>query len=207
MTDIAGSSVPAQIESVQFNNPISEASLSSIGAVGNYLLNILAPVGTVWGSMLFDSGDGSHPSNSFQSQLGSGNPSPATWVLADGRDVTGSRYQALTGNSTVPDLRGLMLRGSNYGGSAAGTRADGKQNPDGTLAPGTYSADKFASHKHTFATDYVLDTNTGSRGAGSDGDQYGTNPVQLDNQIQINNTGGNETAPKTVTLNFFIRIN
>jgi hypothetical protein len=207
MTDLAPSTVPVQQEAIQFNNPVSESSLASIGAIGNYLLNVIAPVGTIWGSMLFDSGDGTHPNNSFQSQLGSGNPNPPTWVLADGRDVTGSRYQTLTGNTHIPDLRGIMIRAANNGGSAAGTRADGKQNPDGNLAPGTYSADKLASHTHTFQTDYILNTSTGSRGAGNDGDTYGTNPVQLDNQIKINNTGGNETAPKNVTINYFIRIN
>ena len=34
----------------------------------------------------------------------------AKWVLADGRAVTGSMYETLTGNTHVPDLRGTFLR-------------------------------------------------------------------------------------------------
>lgn len=53
----------------------------------------------------------------FQGQFGTG------WILADGRSVTGSRYASLTGSASVPDLRGVVLRGKNNG------RNDGKENP------------------------------------------------------------------------------
>lgn len=53
----------------------------------------------------------------FQAQFGTG------WVLADGRSVTGSRYATLTGKTTIPDLRGVTLRGKNNG------RSDGYENP------------------------------------------------------------------------------
>jgi hypothetical protein len=49
------------------------------------------------------------------------------WILADGRDVTGSKYATVTGNTTVPDMRGQFLRGKNNG------RLDGEENPDGDL--------------------------------------------------------------------------
>lgn len=199
MTDIANSSVPIQQESVQFNNPVSESSLASIGAVANYLLQVLAPVGTVWASMLFDGGDGTHPNVNFQAQLG--NPSPATWVLCDGRSVVGSTFQSLTGLTNVPDLRGIMIRASNYGGSAAGTRADGKQNPDGTLSPGTYTTDRVGPHTHNlssfvdgaapeFGGYIVLTTNSFSSAPFSSTDSFGV-----------------ETAPRNVTINYFVRIN
>ena len=32
------------------------------------------------------------------------------WAIADGRDVTGSKYATLTGNNTIPDLRGAYMR-------------------------------------------------------------------------------------------------
>ena len=51
MTDLAPSTVPVQQESIQFNNPVSEASLAAIGAIPNYLLMILPPVGTIWASL------------------------------------------------------------------------------------------------------------------------------------------------------------
>ncbi len=38
----------------------------------------------------------------FQEQMGIG------WVLADGRNVTGSKYQKISGNNTVPDASTTM---------------------------------------------------------------------------------------------------
>jgi hypothetical protein len=118
------------------------------------------------------------------------------WVLADGRSVAGSQYQVITGASTIPDLRGVFLRGRNDGGSAAGARNDGNQNPDGTLPLGTFQGDMFASHNHgSFAVSGL---------AGSYSYQAGPYPV---NNTATTAAGGNETRPKNVTVNFFIRIN
>ncbi|MCK5355243.1 MAG: hypothetical protein KAJ63_09005 [Methyloprofundus sp.] len=65
------------------------------------------------------------------------------WVLADGKDVSGSAYAQVTGNSHIPDFRGVFLRGKNNG------RNDGNENPDGDLALGIYQADIFAEHTHS----------------------------------------------------------
>ncbi len=40
----------------------------------------------------------------FESECGPG------WALADGRDVSGSRYHAITGETRLPDLRERVLR-------------------------------------------------------------------------------------------------
>lgn len=186
MSNMAPSTVPIQQESVQFNNPVSEASASAIGGVCNYLLNIQLPIGSIFPSMLTEP--------QLLAQLGS--PSPSTWILADGRGVAGSQYQTVTGNTNVPDLRGIFVRGSNSGGSSAGTRADGNQNPDGTLNPGTYSADKFASHQHQVLAQNFIAINGG-------GQTGYLGPATAGTGL----TGGNETAPKNVTVNYFIRIN
>lgn len=39
------------------------------------------------------------------------------WVLLDGRDIAGSKYAALTGNTVIPDIAGKFLRAA--GGNAA----------------------------------------------------------------------------------------
>lgn len=122
-------------ESLQFNQPVSEAAASAIAALANFLRETITPVGSIVKSMLDES--------TFQDQ--NGNPSPERWVLADGRDVTGSAYQALTGDATIPDFRGNFLRAKNNG------RSDGKENPDGDLALGAYTASKFASHMHSYS--------------------------------------------------------
>lgn len=143
----------------------------------------ILPVGTIIHSML--------TTTQFASEYGT------NWVLADGRSVTGTLYASVTGNSTIPDMRGAFLRakGSTY-------------NPDGDLAVGTYTADKFNSHDHPGVelTGSVSGTPTG----------YSANWVGYKSQINTQVTGsnvtvaaqgGNETAPRSVTVNVFIRIN
>lgn len=179
MSNIPGSFSYIQQESLKFNQPVSEASLSAMGASINGLLSIICPVGTILESMLTEA--------QFQTQLG--NPSPATWVLADGRSAVGTTYQSITGFSTVPDLRGIFTRGKNNG------RSDGNQNPDGDLPLGTYTADKFASHSHT-----------GAAAPAANGPPAATTLNYFGNTTS-GVTGGNETAPKNVTVNCFIRIN
>ena len=143
------------------------------------LFEALLPVGSVIHSMLTES--------QFNSESVTGR-----WVLADGRSVAGSRYAALIA-ANVPDMRGTFLRGKNNGLA---------RNPDGDLTLGTYSVDKYLSHFHTF---------TGWFGSG------GSNSIVSPNLQAVNATnirtqdtdtkGGNETAPKSITVNIFIRIN
>lgn len=217
MTNIPGGFGFIQQESVQFNNPTSESSLTAMGSTINGLLSIVLPVGSIIESMLTEI--------QFQTQIGNLSP-PDLWVLADGRSVVGSTYATITGNTNIPDLRGVITRGKNNG------RSDGNQNPDGDLALGTYTADKFASHTHSDSghTHGVTDpghghvVNAGQFGVGGGAgnllyaDDATTNRNDTTNgngtgitvnisTANIQFTGGNETAPKTVTINKFIRIN
>lgn len=153
----------------------------------------------------------------FQAQYGPG------WILADGSTVTGSKYAAVTTSTTVPDLRGLNLRGRNYG------RSTSTGNADGDMAEGTYQSDQFNSHTHTqdshnhsqnphshalngdvngppaSSGNYRLNTGIGTIGEG----------VLVQNHTATNiattatnqNSGGNETRSRNATVNIFIRIN
>lgn len=178
MAAVQSSFIPVNEEAINFNRPVSESSLSAIAGLANGLLSIALPVGSIVDSMLTE--------DQFQLQLG--NPSPATWVLADGRDITGTSLNLLTGQTNAPDLRGIFTRGKNNG------RVDGNQNPDGNLPLGTFTDDKFESHFHVFRSPQ------GSGASGSPGD----GGLAAEN---TSSTGGNETAPKNVTVNKFIRIN
>lgn len=180
MTDITPSFALIQQESVQTDQPVSEAAASAIGGLANALFQILFPVGSIVDSMLTTA--------QFQGLIGT----TSVWILADGSDVTGSTYATLTGFTNAPDLRGIFRRGKNNG------RSDGNQNPDGDLALGTYSADKFASHSHTY--DDVQTFVSVSSGTGQ-------TPLFPAAPAQTGNSGGNETAPKNLTVNTFIRIN
>ena len=128
----------------------------------------------------------------FQSIHGTG------WVLMDGRDLSvtnpGSAYETLTGQSTLPDARGQFLRGKNN------SRNDGNEDPDGERAIGSYQADEFATHTHQHVR-YGQTTSTGGFAIPPQGanptPQFGT----------TTEAGGNETRPKNITVNIFIKIN
>lgn len=123
----------------------------------------------------------------FQSQMGT------QWILCDGRNVAGSDYAVLTGNTVVPDARGLVIRGKNNG------RADGNQNPDGELAVGAFQADAFASHGHS-----LTGLNSGTGAAAFPPGGAGATLVM---PTAVNANGGNETRMKNLTGNHFIKIN
>lgn len=205
MSNVPSSYNFVQIEAIQFNQPVSENSLTAIAALANGMRNIALPVGSVVASMLTEA--------QFQAQTGS--PSPATWILCDGRSIAGSLFQSVTGNTNVPDLRGIMIRGKNNG------RADGNQNPDGDLPLGSFTSDRFAVHNHNFfdpGHTHAMNPDFGNAGtnygAGAARQAYAQTPFGT-GQVTASSTsgvivqyqGGNDTAPKNVTLNWFIRIN
>lgn len=80
----------------------------------------------------------------------------AAWVLADGRSVVGTAYAALTELTSVPDLRGKFVRGSNGSNPLLGVQADStavnglNQGLTGT-APSLTGTTAFADtgHNHT----------------------------------------------------------
>lgn len=123
----------------------------------------------------------------FQAQFGT------NWVLADGSSATGTKYATITGSTTLPDCRGVTLRGKNNGST---------RNPDGDLALGTYQADMYTSHTHTAPYN-----GNGTSGLSNIGYAAGdTNPA-YGTMIANNPSGGNETRMKNVTVNYFIKVN
>lgn len=147
-------------------------------------LGSILPVGTVIHSML--------TTTQFSAEYGD------NWVLADGRSVTGTKYASVTGNSTIPDMRGTFLRGKDNGVG---------RNADGDLALGTYTDDKFESHTHTIYADL---SGSGSIPSPSHviQDAAITVPgVAYETTGSISASGSNETSPKSIIVNFFIRIN
>jgi hypothetical protein len=80
-------------------------------------------------------------------------PEAVKWVLADGRNVAGSRYATVTGQTNVPDLRGAFIRaagqnsnnGPNWNGGAVGAFHE-----DTTRAPRNtaFTLDRQGDHYH-----------------------------------------------------------
>jgi hypothetical protein len=116
-----------------------------------------------------------------------------SWVLADGSSVTGSLYATTTGVSTIPDLRGVVLRGKNNG------LASGQWNPDGDSALGTFQDSNYASHQHGVNTYGGLNIDAGYIKGNTNSSAAPT--------ASTNYSGGNETRMKNVTVNHFIKIN
>ncbi|MCA9278647.1 MAG: hypothetical protein H6815_10690 [Phycisphaeraceae bacterium] len=190
------------------------------------------PVGTVIASML--------PPDKFASLVGDVEKSinKKQWVLADGQNVAGSTYASIAKEllqgqqiymepgkeNSVPDLRGVFLRGINAG-------RDRFEDPDGERAAGSFQRHAFASHQHWMFG--------GSKGAGANNLGAGneslpayarsfhppgaksTDPIhgesyeiwsstQTDDASlrgKTKGTGGVETRPNNVAVYYYIRIN
>lgn len=143
----------------------------------------IGPIGSIVSSMLTEA--------QYQGLYGTG------WILMDGRSCAGSAYAAVTGATTVPDARGMVLRGKNN------SRADGNQNPDGDSALGAYQGDQYKSHSHTAKSGTLTTTHTGASGRTASFTDF---EAGYDDSI-VNANGGNETRMRNITVNHFIRIN
>lgn len=159
-----------------------------------------SPVGTVVPSLLTES--------QFQSELGT------HWVLADGRNVTGTRFASLFGSNTLPDMRGVFLRGKDNGA--------GK---DSERALGNYQTDAFQGHQHgqmfgsnaghnipentTASTGGTYQSSVGNASGYFSGNFNGYQVITSNIYAGSNGTPrtDNETRPKNVTVNYFIKIN
>jgi hypothetical protein len=113
------------------------------------------------------------------------------WVLADGRDVTGSAFAILFGSTTLPDMRATVSRMKD---NAAG------KDSYGDMPLGTYEADQFASHYHPLFTTQFRDV-----AGGAGGSSAGVNTSPGYNTTDY--AGAGETNAKSTVINFFIRIN
>lgn len=149
----------------------------------------------------------------FQAQFGD------EWILADGRDVTGSKYEILTGQTVVPDARGLALRGKNNGRSTA------EGNEAGDLALGTYENDTTRRPRNTSLTGSTNgDTHSHTApvyaGGGSAISRFSaqassgaligspsTNGDTHSHTATITSGGDTETRVRSITVNHFIKIN
>lgn len=116
------------------------------------------------------------------------------WVLADGRAVKGSKYATYI-STHVPDLRGCFLRGRNYG------RAGGDGNVAGDLVLGSYQHHELQSHSHSFLEMVLQNPVDGVDSVAVNSGEHRTAAGTTDP------TGGPETRPSNVTINYFICIN
>jgi microcystin-dependent protein len=161
-----------------------------------------------------------------------GTTAPAGWILCDGSPVSRTTYSGLysaignnygsgDGSTTfnLPDLRGRFLRGADNGAGndpdATGRVALNSGGASGDTV-GSVQGDQFASHNHTGTTTggVILppptQQNTGTAVSAYSNPpyisfQWGGNPLSYDRSLAIDNSGGNETRPKNVSVNYIIK--
>lgn len=122
-----------------------------------------------------------------------------SWILMDGRDVSKSMFATLTGMTNVPDARGKFLRMSNNG--ASGTNYD----PETSRTLGSFQKDSFKKHNHEKVYN-------GHHPQGSNGSKNNTNLMikggtsSQGNRFGLHPNGGDETRPKNILVNYYIKI-
>lgn len=198
MSNVAPSSVKIQIESIQTGNPVSESALAAIGGATNYCLENVMPVGSILSSFLDEP--------TFQGQTST------NWVLCDGRSASGTQFQALTSLTNVPDMRGRYARMKDNGSG---------NDTHGDLPLGDTYTDQNNEHVHGVGTYKVHAVEFGSGGTqvfnsvlyGSGGAATVTDiGNSLSNSSDVpspvgTTVNGTEVNPKTVVVNYFVRIN
>ena len=200
MNDITASANKIQSEATAARAAVSETLMTQLGSGINYAIENAQPVGSIIHSMLTEA--------QFQAIIG------IKWVLMDGQSVVGSDYETITGDSSIPDGRGVFLRCENNG------RSDGDENPDAS-ALGDFQTDEFRSHEHRgfsaqsvgAGTSVALTTSNypafeETQGTPNSGYVYGIRGTAVGSSIgRTSASGGNETRAKNVTVNYFIKIN
>lgn len=154
------------------------------------------PVGTLIASMLVPA--------EFAAEAG------GDWVPADGRDTLPNwRYTKITRRSTVPDLRGVFMRGLNVFDDRRPPRAIQHLDPSPNAndrQPGTFSGDSVGPHDHVLllaATDVINNqmTSVSRRLPSNIVDQFAQAPP-----LATALSTGMETAPKNVAVYWYIRV-
>lgn len=138
----------------------------------------------------------------FQNQFGN------CWVKMTGQDVSGSDYASITGNNTLPNSTGRFLRDTGGESNSLGnTQEDTLQNITGDfLTRDDNSSSYYVRIKETNGAFYTENV-TGNmfNSVGSSSGQTSPGKVKFD-ASRVARTS-NETRPKNLSVNYFLKIN
>ncbi len=141
---------------------------------------------------------------------------PPGWLLCNGASVTTNQFPALfdaigrfwgggdgnTNSFSLPDLRGMFLRG------VTGTRSDAWQDPlDGrvsrlggvNLDVGSYQGDEFKGHDH------AVPAWPSSFGPGERNAMFYRTDLNNGSSYNVSSRGGTETRPRNVAVNYIVK--
>ncbi|MGO7300223.1 hypothetical protein ACC718_11785 [Rhizobium ruizarguesonis] len=162
-----------------------------------------APIGTIVSSIL--------PPVDFAEATGekeADTPTKRTWILADGRDVSGSKYATTTHLPSVPNMQGMFLRGL----ARVDARKPGEFQDYATALPrqaltGTTGDDG----EHTHGSGAVYSKTDKYDVPGGPVRSVGVSPTDPaglhHHSVSINGGGDSETRPPNVAVYFYIKIN
>jgi hypothetical protein len=179
------------------------AIASKASAVENITSSKELPIGTIITSFLNFEQFNTATKNNDKSPGGIWTSAKSKWSPCDGRPVPNSKFQTLTSQLQIPDLRGMFIRGLNTFDPyqpVPQITAD-KADPENRVA-GSYQKDDIKKHNHRFS--YVKPKAESSNGGGANhkvSDQDSTNIGETDA------TGGVETRPKNIAVYYYIKIN
>lgn len=137
----------------------------------------------------------------------SSQPGGINYFLCDGRTAAGTQYQTLFGKSAVPDMRDMFVRGKNNG------RSDAYTNPEGEQLLESPHSDWYGYHSHNFATvqddgnNFTGFPNNNNFGVFKDNGGrvvWGPSPPFAAGVVP---NGFDETRPRHIIMNYFIRVN
>jgi hypothetical protein len=176
---------------------------SKANALENISSNKELPIGTIVTSYLNFEQFNAATKNNEKSPGGIWTSNKSKWAPCDGRPIPNSKFQVLTSQVQIPDLRGMFLRGLNTFDPyqpVPPVSAD-KADPENRIV-GSYQIDELKSHKHTFS--YLKPKQNDSNG-GSANHEVSDSDVQ--NSGTTNASGGVETRPKNIAVYYYIKIN
>lgn len=208
--------LPACVTTVQMNKAIERANADvlkqakkdAVDTMQVYLAGASLPVGTIVASPL--------PFKSFKQAAGDPDlwSQSSKWSPADGRNVDGSKFATLSKNTSVPDLRGMFIRGLNIFDSiqpVPPVSAD-RRDPENRLA-GHFQSDLYKEHQHGFGGNFINSSGTlwqvfGSRSSSTWQAKVNGQSVRQSNRVSLTSPeGGTETRPKNVAVYYYIKIN
>ena len=124
-----------------------------------------------------------------------------SWVLMDGRNISGTDLAELTSATNIPDGRGVFIRGANA------KRDPQSGDPDGDRPVGSFQRDEVVQHSHVYSDAHFAEINGGNQGLqGNKGDSdYDNGRLATNQTTQV--TGGAETRPRNIVLYSYLKVN
>lgn len=180
---------------------------SKASAIDNISSSKELPIGTIITSYLNFEQFNVATKNNDKSPGGIWTSKKSKWSPCDGRPVPESKFQKLTSQTSIPDLRGMFVRGLNQfdPNQPVPQLSSDKSDPDSRVV-GSYQPDGFEKHNHTTNTNMFLHKNHFKKGArpSEDLDPGGWAGYET---VDTDFKGITETRPNNIAVYYYIKIN